>query len=158
MNQPTNHTGKPLRDLLQIEYHVLCQYVSLTEQENNALAESDPDTITDLADQKQFMLQELTRARGATKRELGEPISAAKLDERLEKAGPGARDLFELIVAKAREAMEINRITARLVAHQTRRLEQRRAALSGSTVNTTGGYGVTGFKDLSSGYGTIGHA
>jgi hypothetical protein len=74
------------------------------------------------------------------------------------KAGPGARDLFELIVAKAREAMEINRITARLVAHQTRRLEQRRAALSGSTLNTTGGYGVTGFKDLSSGHETIGHA
>jgi hypothetical protein len=158
MDQTTDHAGKPLRDLLQLEYQALCQYVALAEQENNALAESDPDTITDLADQKQMMLQELTRARSATKRELGEPISAAKLGERLDTAGPGCRDLFELIVAKAREAMEINRITARLVAHQTRRLEQRRAALSGSTLNTTGGYGVTGFKDLSSGYGTIGHA
>ncbi len=158
MDQPSNKHGKPLRDLLKVEYHILCQYVALAEQENNALAESDPDTITDLAGQKQFMLQELTRARSATKRELGEPISAAKLGERLETAGPGARDLFELIVAKAREAIEINRITARLVAHQTRRLEQRRTVLSDSTIDTTGGYGITGFKDSSSGHGSIGHA
>jgi flagellar biosynthesis/type III secretory pathway chaperone len=158
MNHGTMHTGTPLGDLLKAEYDLLCQYVALAEQENNALAESDPDTITGLANQKQLVLQELTRARDATKRELDEPTSAAKLAEHLEAAGPGARDLFALIVAKAREAMEINRITARLVAHQTRRLEQRRAALSGSTLNTTGGYGVSGFKDLSSGYGTIGHA
>jgi hypothetical protein len=146
MDQPSNNHGKPLRDLLQVEYHILCQYVALAEQENNALAESDPDTITDLVGQKQFMLLELTRARSATKQELGEPISAAKLD------------LFELIVAKAREAIEINRITARLVAHQTLRLEQRRTALSGSTIDTAGGYSMTGFKDSSSGHGSIGHA
>ncbi|MFM7460814.1 MAG: hypothetical protein ACKO15_08265, partial [Burkholderiales bacterium] len=136
MDQPSNNHGKPLRDLLQVEYHILCQYVALAEQENDALAESDPDTITDLAGQKQFMLQELSRARSATKRELGEPISDAKLGERLKTAGPGACDLFELIVAKAREAIEINRITSRLVAHQTLRMEQRRTALSGSTIDT----------------------
>jgi|LakMenEpi03Aug12_release.lakeMendotaPanAssembly.Ray.scaffolds.fasta_scaffold757077_2 hypothetical protein len=158
MDHTTNQSGKLLRDLLQVEYQVLCQYVVLAEQENNALAESDPDTISDLAARKQMMLEELARARYATRRELGEPISAAKLGERLEKAGPGSRDLFELILAKAREAMEINRITARLVAHQTRRLEQRRAALSGAALNTTGGYGMTGFRDLTNGQGTIGHA
>ncbi|MBC7624005.1 MAG: flagellar export chaperone FlgN [Aeromicrobium sp.] len=158
MDKHINPAEKPLRALLQVEYHVLCQYVSIAEQENNALAESDPDTITALAEQKLAMLQELSLARRATKHELGEPISAANLGQRLDAAGPGARDLFELIIAKAREAMEINRITARLVAHQTRRLEQRRAALSGIPLDTSGGYGVTGFRDLTGGYGTIGHA
>ncbi|MFO0115965.1 MAG: flagellar export chaperone FlgN [Betaproteobacteria bacterium] len=148
----------PLRNLLQAEYHALCQYVSLSEQENNALAESDPETIAQLANQKQFLLNELTRARSITKYELGEPISAAKLGARLESAGPGTRDLFDLIIAKAREAMEINRITSRLIAHQSRRLEQRHAALSGSGLNTPASYGAHGFQQSKFGYGSIGRA
>jgi flagellar biosynthesis/type III secretory pathway chaperone len=158
MDKTNTTSNAPLRDLLQVEYHVLCQYVALSEQENNALAESDPETISQLAEQKHFLLQELTRARGATKYELGEPISAASLGEKLHSAGPGTRDLFELIVAKAREAMEINRITARLISHQSRRLEQRQAALSGSSLSTPAGYGVSGFQRLGGGHGTIGHA
>ncbi len=158
MEQFTPPNAAPLRDLLQSEYHVLCQYVSLSEQENNALAESDPETIAQIATQKQYLLNELTRARGATKSELGEPISAAKLGERLESAGPGTRDLFELIVAKAREAMEINRITSRLIAHQSRRLAQRQAALSGSGLNSPAAYGMHGFQQSKLGYGSIGRA
>jgi flagellar biosynthesis/type III secretory pathway chaperone len=158
MEHANSNQPAPLRDLLQAEYHVLCQYVSLSEQENNALAESDPETITQIASQKQFLLSELTRARGATKCELGEPISAAKLGERLESAGPGTRDLFELIIAKAREAMEINRITSRLIAHQSRRLAQRQAALSGSGLNVPASYGAHGFQQNKFGYGSIGRA
>jgi len=158
MDVQQSHSSSKLRDLLQIEYLTLCQYVELAEQENDALAESDPESIAILADQKLKLLNQLTCARDATKLELGEPISVADLGDRLRMAGPGTREVFELILAKAREAMEINRITARLIAHQTRRLQQRQAAISGAGINPVDGYGVTGFQNLRSGYGSIGRA
>jgi|GEM_PF-2595375 len=158
MNSRQNQPSSKLRELLQVEYRALCQYVELAEQENDALAESDPESIAALADQKLKLLNELTSARDASKLELGEPISASDLGDRLRRAGPGTKELFELIVAKAREAMEINRITARLLAHQTRRLHQRQAAISGAGIHSSDSYGATGFQTVNGAPGSIGHA
>ncbi len=141
----------PLCDLLKNEYRTLCEYLTISEQENEALVQSDVDAINVLAEQKQQLLARLAGARGATKRALGERATPQSIRGKLEAAGPEAADLFEMVAAKAREAIEVNKISTRLIAHQMRRLSQRSAILAGAGLSAAPAYGASGFAQLAAG-------
>jgi hypothetical protein len=145
MNATTPDSRKPsLRDLLTTEYRHLCAYVELAEQEQDALVASDADAIEALAARKQQALSQIVTAREASRHALGEPVSLVDLHRKLSDAGPGTKDVFEMVLAKSREALQLNQLSAKLIAYQTRRLHARAQALTGAGVSING-YGASGF-------------
>ncbi len=159
MNTPPNinrESQPSLKDLLNAEYHALCRFVVIAEAEQAALIASDADALETIAAEKQSVLADVARCRSATKRAIGEPIGAGALSEMLLAAGQGARDVFELVLAKAREASELTQLSSKLVAHQTKRLNGLATALASTGVRSHG-YGPTGFTSHhgeGSSYGT----
>ncbi len=139
-----NNSAPSLKDLLNAEYHALCRFVALAEAEQSALISSDVDAIESIASEKQIVLADVARCRSATKHALGEPIEPRALSEKLVAAGHGAKDVFELVISKAREAAELTQLSSKLVAHQTRRLNGLATALSSAGIHSNG-YGPSGF-------------
>lgn len=133
-----------LRDLLNDEYQALCRYVDFSEDEQNAIIASDADALYRLASHKQSLLSHIAHCRDATKRALGEPLTPALLADKLFHAGHGTQEAFELVLAKAREASELTRLSARLISHQMRRLAGMANALANAGVQANG-YDAGGF-------------
>jgi hypothetical protein len=133
-----------LRDLLIEEYEALCRYVDFSEDEQNAIISSDANELDRLASHKQALLSHIAHCRDATKRALGEPLTASQLAEKLFHAGHGTQEAFELVLAKAREASDLTQLSARLVSHQMRRLSGMANALAAAGVQSNG-YGADGF-------------
>jgi hypothetical protein len=152
--------ASPLRRLLDSEFNAISEYLELAEQETDAIARSDADAMLDISQRKSQALERLASARTHTKRALGEPVTAESLRAKLEAAGPGASELFESIIAKVREAMELDHITARLIAHQAKRIEQRAGIINSLGGNGTGvpNYGADGFSRFGGSHGSFGHA
>ncbi|MCE2988665.1 MAG: flagellar export chaperone FlgN [Burkholderiales bacterium] len=150
----------PLRRLLDSEFLAISEYLELAEQETDAIARSDADAMLDISQRKSQALERLATARTHTKRALGEPISAETLRAKLSAAGPGASELFESIIAKVREAMELDHITARLIAHQSKRIEQRAGIVNSLGGNGSGvpNYGADGFARFGGNFGSFGRA
>lgn len=159
---PTVHSASPspLRRLLDSEFLAISEYLELAEEETDAIARSDADAMLDISQRKSQALERLATARTHTKRALGEPITPESLRAKLSAAGPGASELFESIIAKVREAMELDHLTARLIAHQSKRLEQRAGIVNALGGNGTGvpNYGADGFARFGSSFGSFGRA
>lgn len=139
---------RTLRELLHEEYGLLSQYVTLTEREQAALMAADIEDVERLAHDKMRLLERLSQARRDSRRALGEPLEPAALHDRLRAAGPGTRDLFELVAAKAREATTLTQLSARLLNRQMRRLHGRAQAI-GMAGDPASGYTSSGFDRLS---------
>jgi hypothetical protein len=136
-------------ELLRAEYEALCRFVDFCESEQNAIIASDADELERLTVLKQGLLSDISNCRSATSRALGEPISPTQLRDKLFHAGHGAQETFDLIIAKALEAQEMTQLSARLVAHQIRRINGLSNALNGGGALQNHGYSANGFSRTS---------
>jgi hypothetical protein len=148
MNDLLHPSITMLPALLDAEYDALCEYIRLSEAENDALVASDAEKIHAFTQQKRLALETLVTARNATRAAIGEPITTDLLSRKLRAAGPACQAVFEQIMNKAREALEINRISSRLVAHQSLRIRQRSELLATGSLTPGSGYTASGFYSV----------